>query len=148
MKIYFAGSIRGGRESVLLYKYIIEQLEDYGDVLDKHIGDVNLSAWGEKDLDDASIKTRDQAWINEADVMIAEISQPSHGVGFEIGLAQHLDKPILALFREQTGRRPSPMIAGSPRISVKHYRNESDIGLYLDQFFTELSRSNSSKSSL
>ena len=40
--IYFCGSIRGGRDDTALYKRIIDQLKDYGEVLTEHIGDANL----------------------------------------------------------------------------------------------------------
>ena len=43
MKIYFAGAIRGGRDKVYDYVEIINCLEEYGEVLTKHIGDVNLT---------------------------------------------------------------------------------------------------------
>ena len=37
IKIYFAGSIRGGREDKILYSQIIENLKKYGTVLTEHI---------------------------------------------------------------------------------------------------------------
>jgi hypothetical protein len=37
MKIYFAGSIRGGREDAALYLEIIEYLKTFGEVLTEHI---------------------------------------------------------------------------------------------------------------
>lgn len=40
--IYFCGSIRGGRDDAALYKRIIDQLKQYGDVLTEHIADPNL----------------------------------------------------------------------------------------------------------
>lgn len=40
--IYFCGSIRGGRDDAALYKRIIDQLRDYGEVLTEHIGDANV----------------------------------------------------------------------------------------------------------
>ena len=40
--IYFCGSIRGGRDDAALYKRIIDQLKQYGEVLTEHIGDPNL----------------------------------------------------------------------------------------------------------
>ena len=40
--IYFCGSIRAGRDDAALYKRIIDQLKDYGEVLTEHIGDPNL----------------------------------------------------------------------------------------------------------
>lgn len=52
MKIYFSGSIRGGRDDQKLYVKIIGLLSKYGEVLTKHIGDKNLSALGESYLTD------------------------------------------------------------------------------------------------
>ena len=42
MKIYFCGSIRGGRENAALYHRMIEFLKGYGPVLTEHVGDPNL----------------------------------------------------------------------------------------------------------
>ena len=42
MKIYFAGSIRGGRDDVGLYEQIIEILNSYGEVLTE-VGNKNIS---------------------------------------------------------------------------------------------------------
>ncbi len=44
MKIYFAGSIRGGRDDAEIYSGIIELLKRYGDVLTEHVGDRTLSS--------------------------------------------------------------------------------------------------------
>jgi hypothetical protein len=49
MKIYFAGSIRGGREDKNLYLQLIHHLSQYGQVLTEHIGDVDLTEFGEND---------------------------------------------------------------------------------------------------
>lgn len=38
-KIYFAGSIRGGRDDATLYHKIIETLKTYGQVFTEHVGD-------------------------------------------------------------------------------------------------------------
>ncbi len=40
--IYFCGSIRGGRDDAALYRRIIDQLKEYGDVLTEHIADPNV----------------------------------------------------------------------------------------------------------
>ena len=44
MKIYFAGSIRGGRGDAEIYAQIIEFLQGYGEVLTEHIGDTSLTS--------------------------------------------------------------------------------------------------------
>ncbi|HEV7680801.1 MAG TPA: hypothetical protein VGO68_01665 [Pyrinomonadaceae bacterium] len=47
MKIYFAASIRGGRDDWSTYLEIVKQLREYGEVLTEHVGNVELSAVGE-----------------------------------------------------------------------------------------------------
>ncbi len=73
----------------------------------------------------AEVYTRDVVWIEGADVMVAEVSTPSHGVGFEIGHALNLGKPVLALHDQS--RTVSKMILGNdaPKLSIANYSNES-----------------------
>lgn len=40
MKIYLAGSIRGGQEKIKDYKKIYEELIKYGEVLTPHVADL------------------------------------------------------------------------------------------------------------
>ena len=42
MKIYFAGSIRGGRDDAEIYYQIIEFLREYGEILTEHVGKKDL----------------------------------------------------------------------------------------------------------
>ncbi len=59
----------------------------------------------EKNLNDAEILERDMQWLSQAQVVIAEVTQPSLGVGFEIARAITLNKPVLCLFRPSSGQR-------------------------------------------
>src|SRR5215210_2263607 len=94
IKIYFAGAIRGGREDCALYLEIVEQLRTYGRVLTEHIGDSELSEMGEAE-GDRQIYDRDLAWLEEADNLVAEVTTPSLGVGYEIGKATEWGTPVL-----------------------------------------------------
>ena len=85
MKIYFAGAVRGGREDAGLYLRIIKHLSEYGLVLTEHLGDVMLDERGEPGLSDADIHDRDLAWLRQAECLVAEVTAPSLGVGYEIG---------------------------------------------------------------
>ena len=87
MKIYFAGSIRGGRDDAKIYSQIIEFLQEYGQVLTEHIGKINLNTKGESTLSDKQIHDRDMKWLLDSDLMVAEVTNPSLGVGYEIGRA-------------------------------------------------------------
>lgn len=42
-KVYFAGSIRGGREDAGLYRRLIQYIQKDNIVLTEHIGDLSLS---------------------------------------------------------------------------------------------------------
>lgn len=133
MKIYFAGSIRGGRDDKELYLEIINLLGKYGRVLTEHIGDKTLSAMGEDGPTDEYIYDRDMAWLNEADVVVAEVTTPSLGVGYEIGKMED-KKPTLCLYREQDGKRISAMIGGNKNLQIKKYKTIQDVELILESF--------------
>ncbi|MDT4896125.1 MAG: 2-deoxynucleoside 5-phosphate N-hydrolase [Acidobacteriota bacterium] len=137
MNIYFAGAIRGGREDVALYFEIIEQLREYGQVLTEHIGNAELTGLGEID-DDQKIHDRDLAWLKQADYLVAEVTAPSLGVGYEIGKATEWGKPVLCLFRPGAGRSLSAMIAGCGRAVVREYQSKEELKEVFDDFFQGL----------
>jgi hypothetical protein len=134
MKIYFAGAIRGGRDDVALYLEIVNSLRAYGEVLTEHVAAADLSVLGEG-KDDRWIHDRDLAWLREADCLVAEVTTPSLGVGFEIAKATEWGKRTLCLFRPSAGRALSALIAGSDRVTVREYQNPADLKAILDQFF-------------
>lgn len=137
MKIYFAGSIRGGRDDRDLYLEIINLLKKHGTVLTEHVGDKNLTHNGE-DLEASYIYQRDMNWIVEADVLVVEVSTPSLGVGYELGKSES-KKPILCLYRNREERGLSAMIAGNKNLKVETYQDISDVEKILEDFFTKLS---------
>lgn len=137
MKIYFAGSIRGGRDDKELYLEIMNLLGKYGKVLTEHIGDKTLSAMGEDGPTDKYIYDRDMAWLNEADVVVAEVTTPSLGVGYEIGKMEN-KKSILCLYREQDGKRISAMIGGNKNVRIEKYQTREDLEPILKRFFEQI----------
>lgn len=120
MKIYFAGSIRAGRDDVAAYQALIAHLTRYGEVLTEHVGDYSLSLHGQSHLSDSFIHDRDLEWLRSADVVVAEVTTPSLGVGYEIATAVHEKTPVLALHRGERSRL-SAMIAGSAGVTTFHY---------------------------
>lgn len=135
MKIYFAGSISGGRGDVELYGQIIEQLKDYGEVLTEFIGQSGLSSLGEESLSDQFIHDRDLAWLLSSDIIVAEITTPSLGVGYEIGRALENGKKVLCLYRVINGKRISAMIKGAGGVVAKKYNDFEEIQKILKAFF-------------
>jgi nucleoside 2-deoxyribosyltransferase len=137
-KIYFAGSIRGGRNDANVYKDIIDYLQKYVTVLTEHVGLESLSGCGEDNRNDTWIYNRDMDWINEADALIAEVTNPSLGVGYEIGQAQALKIPVLCLFNKNSQNRLSAMVSGNQNITVKNYQNMEEVKLIIKQFIYNL----------
>jgi nucleoside 2-deoxyribosyltransferase len=138
MKIYFAGSIRGGRDDRDLYLSVITHLKQYGEVLSEHIGEENLSSSGETDSDNLFIHRRDMEWLVAADVVVAEVSTPSLGVGYEIGRALENQKPVLCLYRMGSPKKLSAMIAGSPALSVVNYSSSEEAFKAIDAFILNI----------
>jgi hypothetical protein len=131
-KIYFAGSIKGGKGDVKKYMKIINYLKKYGEVLTEHVGNVD------KDIgSDKKIYQRDMQWLNSANIIVAEVSTPSLGVGYEIAQAENLDKNILCLYCNKANKNLSSMIAGNKKINVKKYNKYEDIFKIIDAFFAE-----------
>ncbi len=134
LKIYFAGAIRGGRSDALLYHEMIKFLRDFGQVLTEHVGDTGLTEDGDDGPNDRAIHDRDIAWLKACDLIVAEVTLPSLGVGYELGLACALGKPVLSLYRPQTGKRLSAMIAGSDGIITAKYSNIDQAKKIIRQF--------------
>jgi nucleoside 2-deoxyribosyltransferase len=134
MNIYFAGAIRGGRDDVALYLELVELLRPYGTVLTEHVADEQLTSRGES-MDDRAIHNRDLMWLKEADCLVAEVTTPSLGVGFEIGKATEWGLRVLCLFRPYSGRALSALIAGSDRVTVREYQDASQTKRIFDEFF-------------
>ena len=134
MNIYFAASIRGGRDDWQSYLQIVKLLSQYGRVLTEHVGDAELSAMGE-DLGDGRIHDRDLGWLKESDYLVAEVTTPSLGVGYEIGKATEWGMPILCLYRPSNGHSLSAMISGCDRVTVVEYEDTAKLTSVLEQFF-------------
>jgi 2'-deoxynucleoside 5'-phosphate N-hydrolase len=123
MKAYFACSISGGRKDEKVYQYLVGVMIGMGiDVPTAHIAETGI-----EEIDDQKepldIYQRDVNWIRESDILVAEISTPSHGVGYEIGYALSLDMPVLCLYKE--GVVVTKMISGNPDplLSVMAYED-------------------------
>ena len=141
MKFYFAGSIRAGRDDVAIYESMIAWLQSYGEVLTEHVGNPALSAAGDDHLKGAGgrsgdryIHDRDMAWLESCDLVVAEVTTPSLGVGYELGLATALAKPVLCLYRTIAGRPLSAMIGGSPGIQAAEYSFMNEAKRIMEEF--------------
>ena len=134
-KIYFAGSIRGGRVDADLYRRLIEYMQKTDVVLTEHIGSphLNLMEQGKRDAD---IYDQDMAWLRESDLLVAECTCPSLGVGYELAYAEKIGKPC-HIFYDRTKTQLSAMLTGNPYFHIHPYEEESEIYAILDGILGE-----------
>ena len=134
MNIYFACSITGGRDHQAIYKAITDFLLNSGHTVPTaHLADHDVVDL-EKIVDAGDIYRRDVNWIKGCDVLVAEVSTPSHGVGYEIGYALSLNKPVLCLHKKTI--KVSKMITGNPNplLQVSSYQDEDEAITFLHNF--------------
>lgn len=130
-KIYFAGSIRGGRIEAELYGRMIRYMQRASTVLTEHIGNPNLNLM-EQGKRDFEIYDEDMAWLRESDMVIAECTCPSLGVGYELAYAEKIGKPC-HIFYDRSKTQLSAMLTGNPYFSIHPYTKEEEIYTILDK---------------
>ncbi|WP_421017143.1 nucleoside 2-deoxyribosyltransferase [Furfurilactobacillus cerevisiae] len=88
---------------------------------------------GQKQLDDVYIRDRDMKWLAESDAVVAETSNPSLGVGYELASAERLGKPVIILHNSKRSQL-SAMIAGTKYFDhVFEYETVTDAIQILNQ---------------
>ena len=84
-------------------------------------------------MDDASSKIifeRDLNWLKQSDIIIADVNEPSHGVGMEIMYALEYSIPVLCLL-DENNKPLSRMVEGSPHTLIVNYRDKNDLKFQL-----------------
>jgi len=142
MKVYFTASTSHNGELMPVYARILQYLKDFGlsVVSGKQTVSREMLAEDAK-LGSKEIFTRELSLIDTADLIVAETSKPSLGVGSEIMYALTHDKPVLALIDTRYEDKISPMLVGNP--SEKHYidyYNDDNLKYKLDDFIKHVAR--------
>ncbi|MCX6756001.1 MAG: nucleoside 2-deoxyribosyltransferase [Candidatus Nomurabacteria bacterium] len=135
MKIYFSGSIRGGRGHQAWYDYIVKQISNYGEVLSEFVADKSLTSYGTSNMTDEEIYNRDVRLIEECDIVIADVTNPSLGVGYEIAYAEKINKKIYCLYLKSDNKKISAMISGNKNCEIYPYTSESEITEIIKNIF-------------
>lgn len=119
MKVFFAGSIRGGRSMLFEYKQIIELLKKSGhDVVSEHVASGKLEE-AEARLTEEEIFLSDIRFIDECDCLVADVTVPSIGVGYEVCYAVSSGKRVVCVYKE--GTKASAMVLGNQNITTIPY---------------------------
>ena len=132
-KIYFAGSIRGGRVDASLYNRMISFMKKDNIVLTEHIGNMDISI--QESNYDQDIYQQDTNWIQECDVLIAECTCPSLGVGYELAYAEKLNKEV-HIFYHSNNCQLSAMLKGNSYFNIHPYTEENEIYATLERILS------------
>ena len=130
-KVYFAGAIRGGRDKVDDYKIMVERFEKNGcEVLTKHVADCGLTFRGEN-LSFEEIYERDLKWLRECDILFADITVHSVGVGYEICHAEKLGKPVYVAYDKKAN--VSGFLRGDRNLRFLPYGDVGEVVKMIDE---------------
>ncbi len=138
MNLYFSCSLTGGRKDEAIYRAIVDHLlSQRHDVPTAHLADPEVMK-REKVVEPTEVYQRDVAWIQACDAVIAEVSTPSHGVGYEIAYALNLGKPVLCCYHH--GAKVSKMIVGndSPGLVVRPYQDVDEALAVVEDFLARI----------
>jgi len=125
--IYFAAAITGGRMNQPHYAEIVEILEQYGTVFSKHVADKSLGEYGETDIGKEEIHARELERLTQSDIIVAEVTTSSLGVGYLIAQAVSQHKKVIALYNGEDSMKLTAMIAGDKNIDVRLYKTKEDL---------------------
>jgi nucleoside 2-deoxyribosyltransferase len=126
LKVYFACSIRGGGDTSL-YQSIVDAIKVAGGEVISEVFVHDAINYGGSPLPAEEIYKRDTEMIKDSDVMIAEVTNPSLGVGYELAYAENLERPILCLFKKVAENKLSAMVAGNTYNSIAYIKPEDII---------------------
>lgn len=121
MNIYFAGTIRGNKSTINLHN-ILNHLKQHGNVLSE-IAFVENN-WEVRNLTDEEIFKQDCSWIDQSNIVIAEVSSPSLGVGYELAYAEKKNKKVICLCQKDT--HLSGMVSGNTYFEIHKYSDEKE----------------------
>jgi len=133
MRIYLACTVRGDRGAIDGLRALVASLEAAGHtILTKHLLDDDVDT-AESSLNERQVYERDIEWLDACDLLIADASGSSYGVGFEVGYvlgrSESTGKRVVLLYRADRRDKVSRLIVGNahPRCSVVPYASADDL---------------------
>jgi nucleoside 2-deoxyribosyltransferase len=138
MKIYLACTVRGDRGAVAGLRALVATLEGADHtILTKHLLDDNVEG-AESALSERAVYERDIQWLDACDILIADASGSSFGVGFEVGYVlgrSDRNQRVILLYRADRRDQISRLIVGNghPRCAVIKYENPDDLAVRVSE---------------
>jgi nucleoside 2-deoxyribosyltransferase len=139
MRIYLACTVRGERRGVLAVRAICERLQRLGhEVLTTHLLADNVDS-AEAQLTEEQVYRRDLEWLSQCDVLVAEASGSSYGVGFEVGYvigrARETGQRVWLVYDAARRHAVSRLISGNcdDACTTFAYHSIEDLTAFIDQ---------------
>lgn len=137
MKVYFACSVRDDKDDEEAYIALSRHIKARSTLFTGSMSGEQLTSQG-MPKSSSSIWATDLDWAKASDAIIADVTCPCLGVGYQLAKAEEWDKPILALFRSDDTQKLSPIIAGSPKIQTVHYTTLDEARSAIDTFMKSI----------
>ncbi len=135
-KVFLSGSIRGGRRLVETYRFMADVMIGAGvEVLSEHVARDTVFA-EERNMTEEEIFLRDMGGIVQCDCLVAEVSMPSVGVGYEICHAVDLKKPVLCVY--ERGAKVSAMVLGNKGVVAQDYGDLDELQRLVVEFLRSI----------
>lgn len=149
MKIYFTASTAIDSDLTHNYQSILSLVSTSHDIVSGKQIVSRAQLTHEQQKGSEYIFSREKKRIDSADVVIAEVTKPSTGVGGEIVYALLSEKPVLALFYKDSEDMLTPMIAGNPseNLYLEHYTKDN-LSIIIRNFLTHVKKQKTRKGKL
>lgn len=141
MKIYLACTVRGDRGGVLAGRAICDRLQRHGhEVLTTHLLRDDVES-AESQITEREVFRRDLEWLTACDVLVAEASGSSYGVGFEVGYvlgrAGVSGQRVVLLYDTARRDKVSRLITGTddPACTTFGYGSIDELTAFIDRTF-------------
>jgi hypothetical protein len=133
VNIYLACTVRGDRGAVAVARALADAFEAMGHtVLTRHLLEDGVES-AESALTERAVFERDMARLSAADLLVAEASGSSYGVGFEVGYvlgrSDLTGQRVLLVYEAGRVALVSRLISGNvhPRCTTYAYRDARDL---------------------
>lgn len=126
MIVYCAAPIKGDQK---FHNYCLDIIKQVSSLGHTALSELNSEFKPAIPLTDSEIFSRDIKWIDKSEIVIAEVSGPSLGVGFEIAYSIYKKKiNVLALVNSEA-QDVSAMVTGchSELLTIKKYADTEDL---------------------
>lgn len=141
MKIYFGFTVAGDRSSIVAARRIVELVDRMGhEVLTRHL--IEDNAWeADRLITPKEVYLRDMKWLEQCDLLMAEVSGSSFGLGFETGyLLGATAKKVVLFYRRDVETKISLLITGitHPNCRLVPYSDLSEVEIWIRNNLSQL----------